>query len=182
MVPRKNLKDLDNWQGQNFAKPCQRPLEGKAAERVWNNVQRTRLSRRSMIWFGFSLIHFSPLPSVSSTGKWLGTKFQAFLSSANWFRTEFWVCLSSAEWLGTKFLAFSVPRNRRNSNGMNENFHHFCIPQNIFLGKWQHRFQYLFKFCYFLACGSKATYAVSFTLDPTRLVTFWIGVWRCLLK
>jgi len=46
--------------------------------------------------------------------------------------------LSSAEWLGTEFRAFSVPRNRRNSDGMNQNFRLFRIPRNnFFLGNWQ---------------------------------------------
>jgi hypothetical protein len=43
--------------------------------------------------------------------------------------------LSSAEWLGTEFRAFSVPRNRYNSDGMYQNFRLFRVPScahNIF--------------------------------------------------
>jgi len=30
MYPEINLKDLENWRGQNFAKPCKSLLEGEA--------------------------------------------------------------------------------------------------------------------------------------------------------
>jgi hypothetical protein len=53
--------------------------------------------------------------------KWLGTKFRAFLSSA--------------EWLGTEFWAFSVPRNRRNFDRMNQNFRLFRVPRIIFFSE-----------------------------------------------
>jgi hypothetical protein len=63
---------------------------------------------------------------------------ELFLSSTEWFRTEFRVFLSSTEWLGTKFRAFSVLQNRRNSDGMSQNFRLFRVPRNFFfLGKWQ---------------------------------------------
>jgi hypothetical protein len=46
--------------------------------------------------------------------------------------------LSSVKWFGTKFCVFSVPRKRRNSDGMNKNFCLFRVSwNNFFLGKWQ---------------------------------------------
>jgi hypothetical protein len=46
--------------------------------------------------------------------------------------------LNPVEWLRTEFRAFSVPRKRRNSDGMNQNFRLFRVPRNnFFLGKWQ---------------------------------------------
>jgi hypothetical protein len=45
---------------------------------------------------------------------------------------------SCLEWLGTEFRAFSVPRNRRNSDGLNQNLGLFRLPRKkIFLRKWQ---------------------------------------------
>ncbi len=55
-----------------------------------------------------------------------------------WFGTEFRAFLSFVELLGAEFLAFSVPRNKRNSDGMKRNFNLFLVLQNNFsLGKWQ---------------------------------------------
>ncbi len=38
-------------------------------------------------------------------------------------------------WLGTEFRAFSVPRNRRNSDGMNQNFRLIRVPRNFFFSQ-----------------------------------------------
>jgi hypothetical protein len=54
-------------------------------------------------------------------------KFQATSSSAEWFGTEFQGFLSSVEWLGAKSL--SIPQNRRNSDGMEQNFLLFRVPR-----------------------------------------------------
>ncbi len=71
-------------------------------------------------------------------------EFKTFLNPSNvfisikWFGTEFRVFLTSTEWLGTEFRVFSVPRNRRNSDGMNHNIRLFRVPRNNFFpGKWQ---------------------------------------------
>ncbi len=66
------------------------------------------------------------------------TKFRVICFFKKWFGTEFRTFLSSAELFRTNFRAFSVPRNRQNSDGMNQNFRLFRVPRNnFFLGKWQ---------------------------------------------
>ncbi len=71
--------------------------------------------------------------------EWFGTKLQVrmFISSTKWFETEFWALLSYMEWLGMESRAFSIPRNRRNSDGINHNIRWFSAPRDyFFLGKW----------------------------------------------
>ncbi len=68
---------------------------------------------------------------LSST-KLFWTRLRNSACSRKWFGTKFWAFLSSEEWLGTEFIAFSVQRNRRNFDGMNKNFHVFCVPRIIF--------------------------------------------------
>jgi hypothetical protein len=72
-----------------------------------------------------------------SSAEWLGSKL---LSSTKWFFffEMIWnripSFLSSAEWLGM----FSVPLNRQNSDGVNQNICMFHLPRNnFFLQKWQ---------------------------------------------
>ncbi len=50
------------------------------------------------------------------------TKFQVFSLLQNCSERNSELFLSSGEWLRTEFRAFSVPWNRRNSDGMNQNF------------------------------------------------------------
>ncbi len=47
-------------------------------------------------------------------------EFSSVFSSTSERNSELF--LSSGEWLRTEFRAFSVPRNRRNADGMNQNF------------------------------------------------------------
>ncbi len=93
------------------------------------------------------------VPSLFSSTKRFRTEFRAFFSSAKWFvaKLQSSECfftllqnglvrnhaffLSSAEWLGTEFQEFSVSRNRRNSNGMNQNVRLFRVPWKIFFPK-----------------------------------------------
>ncbi len=63
------------------------------------------------------------------------TKFRVICFFKKWFGTAFRTFLSSAEWFGTEFRAFFVPRNRRNSDGINPNFRLFRVPRNIFFSE-----------------------------------------------
>jgi hypothetical protein len=57
-------------------------------------------------------------------------------SPTEWFRTKAFFIFSGMA--RTEFQAFSVPLNRRNLIGMNQNFHLFRVPwNNFFLGKLQ---------------------------------------------
>jgi len=56
------------------------------------------------------------------------TKYQVFLcffSSIKWFKQNSEQFLFSANWLGMEFRVFSFPRNRRNSDGRNQNIRLF---------------------------------------------------------
>ncbi len=62
------------------------------------------------------------------------TKFRMIFSSTKWFRqTSKLFIFSGLAWTWIpSVVAFFVPRNRRNLDGMNKNFRLFRVPQNIF--------------------------------------------------
>ncbi len=65
--------------------------------------------------------------------KWFGgMEFWWFFSFEKWFITEFWEFFSSEKWFGTEFRGFSLPLNRRNSDGTAVSFVLFRIPRNKF--------------------------------------------------
>jgi hypothetical protein len=75
------------------------------------------------------------VPSVFSSAKWFRTKSELVYFHRNGFGREFRIFLFSAERLGTELRAFSVLWNRRNSDGMNQNFRLFPVPWNFFLSE-----------------------------------------------
>ncbi len=106
---------------------------------VWNRIPRFFSSKngseRNSVGFLFQEMDRNKIPRVFLFQEKVQNGFPKVFSSKKWLGTEFRGFFSSQKWFGTKFRCFSLPRNRRNSNGNATCTVLFSIPRNNFLSE-----------------------------------------------
>ncbi len=90
-----------------------------------NGIPRKNVFLKSSECFSLSFNGFERISKSCFFRLMLPSKISSFFLFCKLFRneiTKFRMVHSSAEWVGTEFWAFSIPRNRQNSDGINQNF------------------------------------------------------------